>query len=82
MQKQQLHNSYFVFHACMYVFPSYQKERNVAQNQFRCFYGKIDGETVETVRYFIFLGSTITADSDYSHEIKRQFLLGRKVMTS
>ena len=82
MQKQQLHNSYFVFHACMYVFPSYQNERNVAQNQFRCFYGKIDGETVETVRYFIFLGSKITADSDYSHEIKRLLLFGRKAMTN
>ena len=82
MQKQQLHNSYFVFHACMYVFPSYQNERNVAQNQFRCFYGKIDGETVETVRYFIFLGSKITADSDYSHEIKRLLLCGRKAMTN
>ena len=66
----------------MYVFPSYQNERNVAQNQFRCFYGKIDGETVETVRYFIFLGSKITADSDYSHEIKRLLLFGRKVMTN
>ena len=43
---------------------------------------EIDGETVETVSDFIFLGSKITADSDYSHEIKRQFLLGRKVMTS
>ena len=41
-----------------------------------------DGETAETVSDFIFLGSRITADSDYSHEIKRCFLLGRKVMTN
>ena len=43
---------------------------------------RIDGETVETVRYFIFLGSKITADGDYSHEIKRCLLLGRKTMTN
>ena len=42
---------------------------------------QIDGETVETVRYFILGGSKITADGDYSHEIKRCLLLGRKVMT-
>ena len=41
-----------------------------------------DGETVETVADFIFLGSKITADSDCSHEIKRHLLLGRKVMTN
>ena len=41
-----------------------------------------DGETVETVRDFIFLGSKITADGDFSHEIKRRLLLGRKVMTN
>ena len=43
---------------------------------------QIDGETVETVANFIFLGSKITADDDCSHEIKRQLLLGRKVMTN
>ena len=43
---------------------------------------QIDGETVEAVRDFIFLGSKITADGDCSHEIKRHLLLGRKVMTS
>ena len=43
---------------------------------------QIDGETVETVSDFIFLGSKITADGDWSHEIKRCLLLGRKVMTS
>ena len=42
---------------------------------------QIDGETMETVRNFIFLGSKITADGDCSHEIKRWLLLGRKVMT-
>ena len=42
---------------------------------------QIDGETVETVVDFIFLGSKITADGDCSHEIKRCLLLGRKVMT-
>ena len=41
---------------------------------------QIDGETVETVSDFIFGGSKITADSDFSHEIKRRLLLGRKVM--
>ena len=42
----------------------------------------IDGETVETVRDFIFWGSKITVDGDGSHEIKRRILLGRKVMTN
>ena len=42
---------------------------------------EIDGETMETVRDFIFGGSKITADGDCSHEIKRRLLLGRKVMT-
>ena len=42
---------------------------------------QIDGEIVETVTDFIFLGSKITADDDYSHEIKRCLLLGRKAMT-
>ena len=43
---------------------------------------QIDGETVETVSDFIFLGFKITADGDCSHEIKRRLLLGRKVMTN
>ena len=43
---------------------------------------EIDGETVETVSDFIFLGSKITANGDCSHEIKRHLLLGRKVMTN
>ena len=43
---------------------------------------QINGETMETVRDFIFLGSKITADGDCSHEIKRHLLLGKKVMTN
>ena len=43
---------------------------------------QIDGETMETVTEFIFLGSKITVDSDCSHEMKRHLLLGRKAMTS
>ena len=43
---------------------------------------QIDGETVETVTDFIFLGSKITVDSDCTHEIKRRLLLGRKAMTN
>ena len=43
---------------------------------------ELDEETVETVSDFIFLGSKITADGDWSHEIKRRLLLGRKVMTN
>ena len=43
---------------------------------------QIDGETVETVADFIFLGSKITADGDCSHEIKRHLLIGREVMTN
>ena len=43
---------------------------------------RIDGETMETVTNFVFLGSKITADGDCSHEIKRCLLLGRKAMTN
>ena len=43
---------------------------------------QLDGETMETVTNFIFLGSKITADGDYSHEIKRRLLLGRKAITN
>ena len=43
---------------------------------------QLDGETMETVAEFVFLGSKITADGDCSHEIKRRLLLGRKVMTN
>ena len=44
--------------------------------------GQIDGETMETVRNFILGGFKVTADGDYSHEIKRHVLLGRKAMTN
>ena len=43
---------------------------------------QVDGETMETVRDFIFLDSKITADGDCSHEIKRRLLLGRNIMTN
>ena len=43
---------------------------------------QIDGETMETVKDFIFLGSKITANGDYSHEIKRRLFLGRKAITN
>ena len=43
---------------------------------------QIDGKTIETVRYFIFLDSKITVDGDCSHDIKRHLLLGRKIMTN
>ena len=43
---------------------------------------QIDGDTMETVTEFLFLGSKITAGGDYSHEIKRRLLLGRKAMTN
>ena len=52
------------------------------RNNLGVFNGKINAETVETVRDFIILGSKITADGDYSHEIKRHLLLGRKAMTN
>ena len=55
-----------------------QKMKIMASNPITSW--QIDGETVETVSDFIFWGSKITADGDYSHEIKRHLLLGRKVM--
>ena len=59
---------------------SIQKMKNMASGPIPSW--EIDGETVETVSDFIFLGSKITADGDCSHEIKRRLLLGRKVMTN
>ena len=56
-----------------------QKTKNMASGHITSW--QIDGETVETVTNFIFLGSKITADGDCSHEIKRCLLLGRKAMT-
>ena len=57
-----------------------QKTKSMASSPITSW--EIDGETVETVADFIFLGSKITADGDCSHEIKRCLLLGRKVMTN
>ena len=57
-----------------------QKTKIMASNPVTSW--QIDGEIVETVRSFIFLGSKITADGDYSHEIKRHLLLGRKAKTN
>ena len=57
-----------------------QKTKIMASNPITSW--QVDGETVETVADLIFLGSKITADGDYSHEIKRHLLLGRKVMTN
>ena len=57
-----------------------QKTKNMASGPITL--QEIDGETVETVSDFIFLGSKITKDGDCSHEIKRRLLLGRKVMTN
>ena len=57
-----------------------QKTKIMASNSIASW--EIDGETVETVSDFSFLGSQITADDDWSHEIKRRLLLGRKVMTN
>ena len=60
--------------------PNIQKMKIMASGPITSW--EIDGETVETVSDFIFLGSKITADGDCSHEIKRRLLLGRKVMTN
>ena len=60
--------------------PNIQKTKIMASGSIASW--EIDGETVETVSDFIFLGSKITADGDCSHEIKRHLLLGRKVMTN
>ena len=57
-----------------------QKMKNMASGPITSW--EIDGETVDTVADFIFLGSKITADGDSSHEIKRHLLLGRKVVTN
>ena len=59
---------------------NFQKTKIMASNPITSWQG--DGETVETVADFIFLGSKILADGDCSHEIKRCLLLGRKIMTN
>ena len=56
-----------------------QKMKNMASNPISSW--QVDGETMETMTVFIFLGSKITADGDCSHEIKRHLFLGRKAMT-
>ena len=60
--------------------PNIQKTKIMASGPITSW--EIDGETVETVADFIFLGSKITADGDCSHEIKRRLLLGRRVMAN
>ena len=60
--------------------PTTQKTKVMASSPITSW--QIDGETVETMADFIFLGSKITADGDCSNEIKRRLLLGRKVMTN
>ena len=60
--------------------PNIQKTKIMASSPITSW--QIDGETVETVTVFIFLGSKITEDGDGSHEIKRHLLLGRKVLTN
>ena len=60
--------------------PTIQKTKIMASSPITSW--QIDGETVVTVAGFIFLGSKITADSDYSHEIKRHLLLVRKAITN
>ena len=60
--------------------PNIQKTKIMASGSITSW--QIDGETVETVADFIFLGSKITADGDCSHEIKRRLLLGRKAMSN
>ena len=59
--------------------PNIQKAKIMASSPFTSW--QIDGETMEAVRDFIFGGSKITAEGDFSHEIKRHLLLGRKAMT-
>ena len=57
-------------------------QKNSSWHPVPSLHGKHDREKMETVRDFIFLGSKITADGDFSHEIKRRLLLGRKAMTN
>ena len=61
---------------------SKNKDHGIWSHHFTGIEGEIDGETMETVTVFIFLGSKITADVDCSHEIKRHLLLERKAMTN
>ena len=72
--------TYWLFHNLAVLQLKIQKTKIMASGPITPW--EIDGETVETVSDFIFLGSKITADGDWSYEIKRCLLLGRKVMTN
>ena len=72
-----VHNSLLL---CLLLKLNIQKTKIMASGPITSW--QIHGETMETVRDFIFLGSKITADGDHSHEIKRLLLLGRKAMTN
>ena len=80
MQTISLHQSTNRARTYLIIKENIQKTKIMASDPLTSW--EIDGETVETVADFIFLGSKITADSDCSHEIKRLLLLGRKVMTN
>ena len=75
LEHYELHITYecMSYYTCLYIL-------YICTNVWQGTSWEIDGETVETVSDFIFLGSKITADGDCSHEIKRRLLLGRKVM--
>ena len=77
LEHYELHITYecMPYYTCLYIL-------YICTNVWQGTSWEIDGETVETVSDFIFLGSKITADGDCSHEIKRRLLLGRKVMTN
>ena len=75
-----IHIYIYIKNIYIYVKLNIQKTKIMASSPITSW--EIDGETVETVADFIFLGSRITVDGDCSHEIKRRLLLGRKVMTN
>ena len=76
--RKRIHNYLDILYICLKL--NIQKTKIMASGPITSW--QIDGETVETVADFIFLGFKITADGDCSHEIKRHLLLGRKVMTN
>ena len=78
MWKQNL--CFMIYHLIIFLKLNIQKTKIMASSPITS--RRIDGETMETVTDFIFLGSKITADCDCSHETKRYFLLGRKAMTN
>ena len=79
-QKNKVWHCFLCFLYFLYFYFNIQKTEIMASGPITSW--EIDGETVETVSDFIFLGFKITADGDCSHEIKRCLLLGRKVMTN